>query len=180
MTTVAAKNPLLAMSPADLEPVLAEWSEKPYRAKQIIEWVFKKRVEAFEAMTSLKPALQAALTEKFALRTMSLARVEGSRDTTQKFLFKLHDGRFVETVLIPASVSFDGERSNRRTLCVSSQVGCAYDCKFCASGLAGFTRNLGADEIVEQVVQVEKQAGERVDNLVFMGMGEPLAQNLQS
>ncbi len=85
------------------------------------------------------------------------------------------DGRFIETVLIPASPALYGSRSDRRTLCVSSQVGCAYDCKFCASGLAGFTRNLTAGEIVEQVVQVEKVAGERVDNLVFMGMGEPLA-----
>ncbi len=169
------KAPLLATPAEELVPLLAEWNEKPYRAKQIVEWIHKKRVEGFEAMTNLKPALQSALEERFILRSLSLARVEGSKDTTRKFLFKLHDGRFVETVLIPASVSFDGERSNRRTLCVSSQVGCAYDCKFCASGLAGFTRNLGADEIVEQIVQVEKHAGERVDNIVFMGMGEPLA-----
>jgi 23S rRNA (adenine2503-C2)-methyltransferase len=169
------KAPLLATPAEELVPVLAEWNEKPYRAKQVVEWVFKKRVESFDAMTNLKPELQAALAEKFTLRSMTLARIEGSHDTTRKFLFKLHDGRFIETVLIPASVSFDGERSNRRTLCVSSQVGCAYDCKFCASGLAGFTRNLGADEIVEQIVQIEKHAGERVDNIVFMGMGEPLA-----
>lgn len=173
--STSPKMPLLATSSEELVPVLAEWNEKPFRAKQIVEWVFKKRVESFEAMSNLKPVLQAQLAEQFTLRSMTLARVEGSKDTTQKFLFKLNDGRFVETVLIPASVSFDGERSNRRTLCVSSQVGCAYDCKFCASGLAGFTRNLTADEIVEQVVQVEKAAGERVDNLVFMGMGEPLA-----
>jgi 23S rRNA (adenine2503-C2)-methyltransferase len=173
--SAAPKTPLLATSAEELAPVVAEWNEKPYRAKQIVEWTFKKRAESFEAMSNLKPAMQAALAERFVLRSMTLALVEGSRDTTQKFLFKLQDGRFIETVLIPASVSFDGERSNRRTLCVSSQVGCAYDCKFCASGLAGFTRNLTADEIVEQVIQVEKSAGERVDNLVFMGMGEPLA-----
>lgn len=169
------KTALLATTPEDLVPVLAEWNEKPYRAKQIVEWVFKKRAEGFEAMSNLGRPLQAALAERFTLRRLSLAKIEGSRDTTRKFLFKLEDGRFVETVLIPASVSFDGERSNRRTLCVSSQVGCAYDCKFCASGLAGFTRNLTADEIVEQVIQVEKHSGDRVDNLVFMGMGEPLA-----
>ncbi|MFZ4767381.1 MAG: 23S rRNA (adenine(2503)-C(2))-methyltransferase RlmN, partial [Roseimicrobium sp.] len=175
------KPSLLALTAEELIPTLEEWNEKPYRAKQIVEWVFKKRVESFEAMTSLHKTLQSALADRFVLRALSLARIEGSCDTTQKFLFKLFDGRFVETVLIPASVSFDGERSNRRTLCVSSQVGCAYDCQFCASGLAGFTRNLRADEIVEQVVQVEKHAGERVDNVVFMGMGEPLANfaNLQ-
>lgn len=169
------KTSLLATTPEELVATLAEWNEKPFRAKQIVEWVYAKRVETFEAMSNLKESLQAALKERFQLRTMTLARIEGSKDTTRKFLFKLSDGRFVETVLIPASVSFCGERSDRRTLCVSSQVGCAYDCKFCASGLAGFTRNLTAGEIVEQVIQVEKEAGERVDNLVFMGMGEPLA-----
>jgi 23S rRNA (adenine2503-C2)-methyltransferase len=81
----------------------------------------------------------------------------------------------VETVLIPANPSLYGEQSDRLTLCVSSQVGCAYDCKFCASGLAGFTRNLSAGEIVEQIIQVEELAQDRIDNLVFMGMGEPLA-----
>ena len=169
------KTSLLATTPEELVATLAEWNEKPFRAKQIVEWVYAKRVETFEAMSNLKESLQTALKERFNLRTMTLARIEGSKDTTRKFLFKLSDGRFVETVLIPASVSFCGERSDRRTLCVSSQVGCAYDCKFCASGLAGFTRNLTAGEIVEQVIQVEKEAGERVDNLVFMGMGEPLA-----
>ena len=81
----------------------------------------------------------------------------------------------IECVSIPASLSFDGERSDRSTLCVSSQVGCAYDCKFCASGLAGFARNLTSSEIVEQVLQTEALTGKRVNNLVFMGMGEPLA-----
>ncbi len=126
-------------------------------------------------MSNLSRPLRTVLAERYTLRLMHYARVEGSADTTRKFLFKLHDGRFIETVLIPASPALYGSRSDRRTLCVSSQVGCAYDCKFCASGLAGFTRNLSAGEIVEQIVQVEKLSGERVDNLVFMGMGEPLA-----
>jgi 23S rRNA (adenine2503-C2)-methyltransferase len=166
---------LLATTPEEMTAAMAELGEKPFRAKQIIEWVFKKRVETLEAMTNLSKPVMEMLKERYALRSMSLAKIEGSEDTTRKFLFKLHDGRFIETVLIPASVSFDGERSDRRTLCVSSQVGCAYDCKFCASGLAGFTRNLTAGEIVEQIIQVEKHAAVRVDNLVFMGMGEPLA-----
>ncbi|MDF1810899.1 MAG: 23S rRNA (adenine(2503)-C(2))-methyltransferase RlmN, partial [Verrucomicrobiales bacterium] len=91
------------------------------------------------------------------------------------FLFRLGDGRLIETVLIPASQSMFGEKSDRRTLCVSSQVGCAFDCKFCASGLAGFTRNLTSGEIVSQVLKAEQESGERVQNIVFMGMGEPLA-----
>lgn len=171
----SATTPLLSVTPEELGPTLAELGAEPFRARQILDWVFKKRVESFDAMSSLSKGLRTALAERFVLRSLTFARVEGSADTTRKFLFKLHDGRFVETVLIPASPALYGSRSDRRTLCVSSQVGCAYDCKFCASGLAGFTRNLSAGEIVEQIVQVEKLSGERVDNLVFMGMGEPLA-----
>lgn len=179
MDSAAPLQPLLAVMPGELESVLGELGEKPFRAKQILEWVFKKRVESFDPMLNLSKSLRAALAERFTLRCLTFARVEGSRDTTRKYLFKLSDGRFVETVLIPASPALYGSRSDRRTLCVSSQVGCAYACGFCASGLAGFTRNLTAGEIVEQIVQVEKLSGERVDNLVFMGMGEPLA-NLPS
>jgi 23S rRNA (adenine2503-C2)-methyltransferase len=175
MTKPLQKQPLLGTTPEELVAWLAGINEPAYRAKQILEWVFPMRAESLETMTSLSKPLRAALTEHFDLRTMTFTRVEGSADTTRKYLFKLHDGRFIETVLIPASPALYGERSDRRTLCVSSQVGCAYDCKFCASGLAGFTRNLTAGEIVEQIVQVEKHCGERVDNLVFMGMGEPLA-----
>lgn len=170
---------LLATSPEDLAQLLAQWNEKPYRAKQLLEWIYRKRVETFDDMSNLSKNLIQQLNTHHTLRSMSLTRVEGSKDTTRKYLFKLHDGRFVETVLIPASVSFAGERSNRRTLCVSSQVGCAYDCKFCASGLAGFTRNLSAAEIVEQLIQVEHHSGEHIDNIVFMGMGEPLANYQQ-
>jgi 23S rRNA (adenine2503-C2)-methyltransferase len=175
MSTPAIPSSLLATTPEELVPVLAEWNEKPFRAKQVLEWVYRKQAVTFEEMTSLSKPLQAALAERFSLRTMKYAKVEGSEDTTRKYLFKLHDGRFIETVLIPASKGLMGGRSDRRTLCVSSQVGCAYDCKFCASGLAGFTRNLTAGEIVEQVMQVEKLASVRVDNIVFMGMGEPMA-----
>jgi 23S rRNA (adenine2503-C2)-methyltransferase len=101
--------------------------------------------------------------------------VLGSKDTTQKFLFRLRDQNLIESVLIPASPALYGERSDRRTICVSSQVGCAYGCKFCASGLDGWTRNLDAGEIVQQLIAVEEKSGEKIDNVVFMGMGEPLA-----
>src|SRR5690606_38094540 len=126
-------------------------------------------------MSSLSLPLRERLSALHPLRTIRTARVQGSHDTTRKFLFRLHDGRYVESVLIPANIGPDGERSGRRTICVSSQVGCAFGCRFCASGLAGFTRNLRADEIVEQILQVEEVSGARIDNVVFMGMGEPLA-----
>ena len=169
------KSPILGLTQAHLVELLAQWQEPAYRAAQILEWVFKRRVLSFDDMTNLSRSLRAKLAEHFTLRSMTYSSVTGSHDTTRKFLFKLHDGRYVETVLIPANPSLYGEASDRLTLCVSSQVGCAYDCKFCASGLAGFTRNLSAGEIVEQIVQVEAIAQDRIDNLVFMGMGEPLA-----
>ena len=172
----AAKLPgLLGLSPTDIAAFVAESGEPAFRAKQILEWIYAKRATSIEAMSSLSKSLRVALAEKFTARCLTIAKVTGSEDTTRKFLLKLQDGRYVETVLIPANPALYGGDSDRRTLCVSSQVGCAYDCKFCASGLAGFTRNLTAAEIVEQIVQVEAYAGERVDNLVFMGMGEPLA-----
>lgn len=146
-----------------------------YRAAQILGWRFRKRVTSWEAMTDLPAKLRADLAARFLLSSLEPLRKLGSTDTTQKLLFRLRDGQLIESVLIPASPALYGERSDRRTLCVSTQVGCAYGCKFCASGLDGFTRNLEPGEIVEQVLQAEAMSGERVDNLVFMGMGEPLA-----
>lgn len=175
MTQKPQPQSLLGATPAELAAALDAVGEPAYRAKQILEWVFKRRVASFDAMSNLSRELRAKLREQFVLRSMQIAKVTGSGDTTRKYLLKLHDGRFIETVLIPASPALYGSKADRRTLCVSSQVGCAYDCKFCASGLAGFARNLSAAEIVEQIVQVEGHSGERVDNLVFMGMGEPLA-----
>lgn len=169
------KPSLLGLTLEQLTAVLKEMGEPGFRAKQVMEWVFQRRVLSFDAMTNLGAALRAKLAERFTLRSMTHSSVTGSEDTTRKYLFKLHDGRYVETVLIPANPALYGGASDRLTLCVSSQVGCAYDCKFCASGLAGFTRNLTAGEIVEQIVQVEALAQDRIDNLVFMGMGEPMA-----
>jgi 23S rRNA (adenine2503-C2)-methyltransferase len=158
---------------------LAQWlshcGEPAYRAAQILEWVWKKKAASFEAMSNLPAGLRGKLAESYRISALEHAQTQGSADTTRKFLFRLHDGRYVESVLIPANPALYGSRSDRRTLCVSSQVGCAYGCKFCASGLAGFSRNLDAAEIAGQVLAAEQLSGERVDNLVFMGMGEPLA-----
>jgi 23S rRNA (adenine2503-C2)-methyltransferase len=146
-----------------------------FRAKQVVDWLYKKRVESYDDMTDLPQALRAQLADEFAFPKAEIVRVLGSKDTTQKFLFRLQDANLIEAVLIPASPALYGERSDRQTICVSSQVGCAYGCNFCASGLDGWTRNLDAGEIVQQLLTVEKQSGERIDNVVFMGMGEPLA-----
>lgn len=149
--------------------------EPAYRAKQIIDWIYRHQVFDFSKMSNLPFALRSKLAAEFDETPLEVVRKTGSHDTTQKFLFRLRDGQFVETVLIPASPALYGEASDRRTICISSQVGCAYGCKFCASGLDGWKRNLDAGEIVEQLLLVEAAAGERVSNIVFMGMGEPLA-----
>ena len=156
-----------------------EWGQSrgqsQFRAKQIVQWLYEKRAKSWDDMSNLPQALRDELKAAFSLERLPVVRLTGSKDTTRKFLFRLHDVRLVETVKIPANVHFDGGQSDRITLCVSSQVGCAYDCKFCASGLAGFTRNLEVEEIVGQVMAAEEDSGESVRNLVFMGMGEPLA-----
>jgi 23S rRNA (adenine2503-C2)-methyltransferase len=158
---------------------LADFLEKcgaaSYRAKQVTDWIYKKRVASFDAMTDLPNELRAQLASEFDTPKTEVVRVLGSKDTTQKFLFRLRDQNLIESVLIPASPALYGQPSDRQTICVSSQVGCAYGCKFCASGLDGWTRNLDAGEIVQQLIEIEKKSGEKIDNVVFMGMGEPLA-----
>src|SRR5579863_6115741 len=148
-------------------------------------------------MTNLPKTLRDLLRENFTVNTLELVRKQGARDTTQKFLWRLSDHNLIESVLIPANPALYGEASDRHTLCVSTQVGCAYGCKFCASGLDGWKRNLTPDEIVEQVLAVERLSPQStvhsseskdgansrprtanprlIDNLVVMGMGEPLA-----
>jgi 23S rRNA (adenine2503-C2)-methyltransferase len=173
--TKAAKIDIKSLQFEELQETLGGLGQPSYRAGQIADWLYKRRVEAFENMTDLPHALRAQLAKLFAFDRFEMVRVLGSRDTTQKFLFRLADGNLIESVLIPASPALYGEKSDRRTICISTQVGCAYGCKFCASGLDGFSRNLRANEIVDQILVVENQSGEKIDNIVFMGMGEPLA-----
>jgi len=165
-------NPLFLDTPAE------KWnlpSAEPWREKQIREWIFQRFASSFEEMSNLPAALRSDLAGRFRLSAVEPVKIQGSADTTRKILWRLGDGSFLESVLIPANPGRDGDRSGRLTLCVSSQVGCAYGCRFCASGLDGWRRNLTSAEIVGQVLGAAKIAGRRPDNLVFMGMGEPLA-----
>jgi 23S rRNA (adenine2503-C2)-methyltransferase len=175
----AGKADLKSLILSELQEQLRNLGEPSYRADQVIDWLYKKRVDAIDKMTNLSRPLRKQLSETFALGKIDIVRVLGARDTTRKFLFRLADGNLIESVLIPASPALYGRKSDRRTICVSTQVGCAYGCKFCASGLEGFSRNLSANEIVEQLIAVERATGEKIDNVVFMGMGEPLA-NLEN
>jgi len=154
------------------------WQEPVYRVDQLLQWLYPRRASHWDEMTNLPKPLRQRLAETYALAWPELARRQGARDTTQKFLWRLADGALIESVLIPASPSLYGEPSDRHTLCVSTQVGCAYGCKFCASGLDGWKRNLSVEEIVNQILAVERTEGggkRLINNLVIMGMGEPLA-----
>lgn len=198
--TLHAVTDIKSITSAELEACLKEWGAPAYRAGQVLDWLYKRRVASWDAMTNLPKPLRAKLAETFSLHILELVRKQGAADTTQKFLWRLPDGALIESVLIPANPALYGEASDRHTLCVSTQVGCAYGCKFCASGLDGWKRNLGPEEIVEQVLATERIASlelrvpsppdaaaaslkpqnpkpetRLVNNLVIMGMGEPLA-----
>jgi 23S rRNA (adenine2503-C2)-methyltransferase len=175
MSATTEKPAIQSLDPAEIEAALAARGQPKYRSTQVLRWLYEKRVTGFADMTDLPAALRADLAEAFEFVRLENLRVLGSEDTTRKYLFKLPDGALIESVLIPASPALYGEASDRRTLCVSTQVGCAYGCKFCASGLDGFSRNLSPGEIAGQLIEAERLSGERVSNLVFMGMGEPLA-----
>ncbi|PYL66469.1 MAG: 23S rRNA (adenine(2503)-C(2))-methyltransferase RlmN [Verrucomicrobia bacterium] len=173
--TRASKIDIKSLRLEELQAKLDELGEPKYRAVQITDWLHKKRVTSFDEMTDLPQSLRAELARQFSFDRIDIVRVLGSKDSTQKFLFRLADGNLIESVLIPASPALYGEKSDRLTICISTQVGCAYGCKFCASGLEGFSRNLGGNEIIDQIIAVERASGKKIDNIVFMGMGEPLA-----
>jgi 23S rRNA (adenine2503-C2)-methyltransferase len=169
-----AKFELKGMLRGELVRELVTLGEPAFRADQILAWTYGKGTRSFAQMSNLPDALRSRLAEKFEIESLKNLRVRHAGDTTDKFLFELRDGSLIETVLIPATPGLT-DRSDRHTVCVSTQVGCAYGCRFCASGLEGFKRNLTAAEIVDQVLQVRDRGGHRVTNLVIMGMGEPMA-----
>jgi 23S rRNA (adenine2503-C2)-methyltransferase len=151
----------------ELETEFQVWGQPAYRVKQLLEWLYLHRARSWEEMTNLPRALREKLQKHYALTAIELVRKQGARDATQKFLWRLADHSLVESVLIPANPALYGEPSDRHTLCVSTQVGCAYGCKFCASGLLGWKRNLGTEEIVEQVLGIERwNAGDMPEQLV--------------
>lgn len=158
------------LSYEDLVNWLQDQGEKEFHAKQILNWIYAKGVLSWDEMTNLSKELREKLAKKIRFPVLELIRVTESSDLeTIKFLWRLREGNFVESVLISSG--------DRRTVCVSSQVGCPAKCAFCASGKGGFVRNLRPAEIVEQVLRINNwlaPKGERVSHLVYMGMGEPL------
>ena len=166
-----AKQNLLNMLPSEAEEVLRDFAvahgEKAFRGSQVLRHLWQNPAESLAAMTDLPVAFRALLEEHFTLPRLTLAMRQTSNDGTEKFLFRLDDGEFIETVAIP--------EGSRLTLCISSQAGCALQCAFCATGAMGFTRNLQMFEIAGQVREMKLLAPpKQITNVVFMGMGEPL------
>jgi 23S rRNA (adenine2503-C2)-methyltransferase len=166
----AAARDLRALLPDELTSWVAAAGAPGYRAEQIFRWLHGHGIETLEAMTNVPATIREALEHDHPLVPLTQATVQTARDGTRKLAFRTHDGRAIESVLIPDE---DAVR-NKLTLCISSQVGCAIDCRFCATATLGFGRHLGAGEIVAQVYRATALAGRRPTNLVFMGMGEPL------
>ncbi len=173
MQNKKSKTNLLGMSPALLESWFVEKGEKPFRARQILRWLHQRYVSDFDDMTDLSKNLRESLHATASLHLPEIVSEQRSTDGTVKWLFESGSGQAVESVFIP--------EPERGTLCISSQVGCALDCSFCATGAQGFNRNLSADEIVGQVNVANRILPKRsngvnaITNVVFMGMGEPLA-----
>ncbi len=152
---------------------LASWFEdrdiEDYRAGQILKWIYNRQADTFDIMTDLGKEIRKLLSLNFTINRLDRIHIERSQDGSRKYLFRLGDGNHIESVLIP--------EKDHYTLCISSQVGCAQGCRFCLTAKGGFVRNLSKSEIVAQVRDILKDqiSSKRITNIVFMGMGEPLA-----
>ncbi|MGZ3862465.1 MAG: 23S rRNA (adenine(2503)-C(2))-methyltransferase RlmN [Bacteroidia bacterium] len=170
------KKDIRALTKEEIAAVLKEHNEPAFRAKQVWEWLWQKSARSFDDMTNLSKNLRTILSENFVINAVTIDEMQLSSDRTIKCAMKLADNNVVESVLIPTP--------NRMTACVSTQVGCSLTCKFCGTGRLARLRNLNADEIYDQVVLVNNLAKEKYDqhlnNIVYMGMGEPLLNYSQT
>lgn len=161
------KKDILSYSLSELETELQELGEKKFRAKQIYEWLHSKKVNNFSEMSNISLALRTKLEENYCINSIKIVKkLESSLDNTVKYLYGLYDGNHIESVLM--------EYKHGNSLCISTQVGCKMGCKFCASTIAGFKRNLLPSEMLEQVYTAENNSGRHIDSIVLMGIGEPL------
>ena len=178
------RPPIFGETLASLTARLSAAGEPAYRARQVLDWLYKKRAAGWDEMTSLPRSLRARLADEFDFDPSTLVSHRQSADVTDKLLLELRDRALIETVIIRAPQEGVGLDHSRKTICISTQVGCAMGCRFCASGLAGLKRHLSAGEIVHQLIQVCRREDARTpraraelasfDNIVVMGMGEPL------
>lgn len=150
----------------DIKKELQEIGEKAFRAEQIFKWLYDEKVQSFDEMTNLSLSLREKLKNNYTMCNFNIIKKQESKDGTIKYLFDVLDGNAIETVLM--------RYHHGNSICVSSQIGCKMGCKFCASTGINFIRNLTSGEIVEQIIRVEQDTKERISNVVFMGIGEPL------
>ena len=169
MLTDKNKTDIKELSQEQLASWLKDNEIEPYRSAQILKWIYPRQADSFDIMTDLSKEVRKLLSLTFSIKRLEKVTVKKSQDGSMKYLFRLQDGNHIESVLIP--------EKDHYTLCISSQVGCAQGCSFCLTAKEGFTRNLSKDEIVSQVRDIKKDhAGPKpMTNIVFMGMGEPLA-----
>lgn len=161
------KKDILSYSLEELEAALAEIGEKKFRAKQIYEWLHVQRVSEFDKMSNISLSLRTKLDDEFYINSINIVKkLESHIDNTVKYLYELSDGNHVECVMM--------EYKHGNSLCISTQVGCKMGCRFCASTIAGFKRNLLPSEMLLQIYTAEKESGKHVDSIVLMGIGEPL------
>ncbi len=152
---------------SELKTLMEELGDRPFRAKQLYDWLHGKRVQTYDEMTNLPAALRAKLEESYPLHSLRVVDMQESRlDGTRKYLFALHDGNVIESVWM--------KYRHGNSVCISSQAGCRMGCRFCASTLDGLVRSLQASEMLEQIYRIQEMTGERVSNVVVMGTGEPM------
>jgi len=162
------KTDLKDLTRKNIAEVLKTKNHPQYAADQLFNWIYKKRIEDFSKMSNLSQRLKTDLENSFYFSKINLIKALISKDTTEKFVFKLKDNSLIESVLIPG-------KDNRLTLCLSTQVGCKFNCKFCVSGSKGFKRNLKTSEIINQFTFIQNYLPDKkITNIVFMGIGEPL------
>lgn len=179
------KTPIYGESLESLQAYLEQIGQPKFRAKQILDWLYKKRARSWDAMSNIPKPLREQLEIEFEIAPTKRLLAKESADETEKLLLEMGDRSLVETVVIRAPQVGVGQQNSRKTICISTQVGCAYGCKFCASGLAGWKRDLSVGEIVSQLIHVchledattvrAKEEIASFDNIVVMGMGEPMA-----
>ena len=164
------KTDIRNLSEKEIDKIVIESGEKAFRASQIKEWIYKRGAQRFDIMSNISKSFRDKLQEKYCFLPSEIVNEQQSSDKTLKAVFRLHDSKYIEGVLIPSS--------DRVTACISTQVGCAMDCKFCATGKMGFIRNLSTGEILDQVFLLNRRSeelfGRALSNIVVMGMGEPL------
>ena len=158
-------KPIIGQSVKDLESLSVSLGENKYRGRQLYDWVYRRRIDNLDKMLNLPISFRKKLA-KYSFHPLKIAYEDiSSSNRTKKYLFSLNDGKKIESVLM-----FDGRRV---TVCLSTQVGCAVDCDFCATAKMGFSKNLNVGEIIDQFFLIQKQIGKKISNVVFMGMGEP-------